>query len=116
MTQTHTETAGRAAEPQEPPLEAPRWATHSVPEDGGVTHETSSRIRPLVRRWHGHGSYLYPTEVALSTTDLPTDGTWTRAVPSVQIEGGCYPLDGARQLRDALDELLRATDKDHGAA
>ena len=89
------------------PQPPPPWAAQSISEDGGVTHEVISDLQPLVRRWSGNGTYLDPTEVSLSTTDTPTDGRWVRATATVQIEGGSYPLDSIRQLRDALDEFLR---------
>jgi hypothetical protein len=94
------------------PLPPPTWATRSIPEDGGVTHEIVSGQQPLIKRWRGNGTHLDPTEVSLSITDTPADGRWVRAAATVQIEGGSYPLDSIRQLRDALDEFLRVTARD----
>jgi hypothetical protein len=65
---------------------------------------------PLVVHPHLNGQGLIPTQVSLSATDVHSDGRWIRTGPTVQIEGGSYTLDGARQLRAALDDLLTLAD------
>jgi hypothetical protein len=81
-----------------------------------MTHERLSLARPLVLRWSGDGVLLVPTEVSVSARDLCERGRWIRSAPTVQIESGSYPLDSVRQLRDTLDEFLRATCTDHQAS
>lgn len=88
------------------PLAPPRWARRSVTEDGGITHETVSPLRPRVLRTGPHGQELITTEVSLSVTDLCVDGRWVRTQPVIQVEGGSYHLDSARQLRTILDGFL----------
>lgn len=92
------------------PLSAPGWADSSIVEDGGVIHETVSPLHPKVRVRGPNGSDLAPTDVALSVTDLLIDGRWIRTQPTVQVEGGSYSLDGARQLQSAVGALLDLTD------
>jgi hypothetical protein len=81
----------------------------SLPDDDGVTHELVSPIHPTVR-WCGPGGWQEsPSDVSLSTIDQPAGSGWRRLPPTVQIEGGSYSLDGARQLRDVLNGFLGAT-------
>jgi hypothetical protein len=93
-----------------PPLDPPRWATRSVREDGGVTHEFLSPERPAVRRLTGNGWVLVPTDLSLSASDQPAGRRWLRSGPTIQVEGGSYPLDDARRLHRALGALLRRAD------
>lgn len=99
-----------------PGLTPPTWAARSVPEDGGITHERVSRIRPLLERWTRFGNRPAQTEVSLSTVDRPSPEGWNRETPTVQVEGGSYSLDGARQLRAALDEILAYADSRHATS
>jgi hypothetical protein len=87
------------------PLTPPPWAARSIREDGGVTHEVISSVQPSVRQSR-NGWTAEPTDISLSTIDQHTDAGWIRATPTIQIEGGSYPLDSVRQLRDAIDALL----------
>jgi hypothetical protein len=65
-----------------------------------------SPVHPTVR-WCGPGGWAEaPTEVSLSALDLPGGSEWLRLPPTVQIEGGSYTLDCARQLRDVLNGFL----------
>lgn len=94
----------------------PPWAARSVPEDGGLTHERLSCARPAVLRWSVAGALRIPTEVSVSVRDTCDGGQWMRSTPTVQIEGGSYPLDAVRALRDALDDLLAHFDTDGAPA
>jgi hypothetical protein len=88
------------------PPAAPSWAWRSLPGDGGVTHELISPVHPRVR-WCGPGGWVEgPSDVSLSAVDLPNAGGWRRLSPTVQVEGGSYSLEGARQLRDVLTAFL----------
>jgi hypothetical protein len=92
-----------------PMLAAPRWACRSVVEDGGVTHERVSSIHPMAGFWPSDGVILvHPTDVSVSVVDHPAAGSWVRLAPSIQVEGGCYSVEGARGLRAAIDEVLAA--------
>jgi hypothetical protein len=94
------------------PPASPSWAWRSLAEGDGVTHELVSPVHPMVR-WCGPGGWVEgPSEVSLSALDLPTAGGWRRLPPTVQIEGGSYSLDGARQLRDVLDGFLGCAARD----
>jgi hypothetical protein len=92
------------------PLAPHGWARGSILEDGGIVHETVSPLHPTIKVGGVNGSQAVPTDVSLSVTDLLIDGRWVRTRPTVQVEGGSYDLDGARQLRDALGRLLAAVD------
>lgn len=96
------------------PLPPPTWASHSITEDGGITHETVSPLHPTVTWSAPHGWTLVPTEVTLSVTDLHLNGQWTRTTPTIQIEGGSYSPQGARQLRSAVNAFLAALAADSG--
>jgi hypothetical protein len=98
-----TDTIGDA---QPSPPRPPAWAARSIPEGAGVVHETISRDHPAVRHEDGHGWVLMPTDVSLSAIDIALDDGWVRAQPTIQLEGGSYPLDAARALRDIIDNLL----------
>jgi hypothetical protein len=86
----------------------PRWAERSVVEDGGVTHELVSELRPLVLvRVHGGGIALSAaTEVSISVVDRPRGRGWVRQSPRIQVEGGSYPLAEARLLVQAIESLI----------
>lgn len=101
--QTSTDEWGFSADK---PLPPPGWALHSINEDGGITHETASPLRPTITRSAPHGWELVPTEVSLSVTDLHVDGRWIRTQPVVQVESGSYSPEGARQLHAALTAFL----------
>ena len=85
----------------------PRWAAHSVAEDGGFTHEVISEVYPL-----GLGalpeapSQPHATEISLSVVDRPGPDGWVRAEPTVQVEGGMFTIPEAHRLRQALDDVL----------
>jgi hypothetical protein len=91
---------------------ASSWATLSVREDEGVTHERVAASRPAVLDpWASCApGGLRATEVSVSVADRALDGAWVRSGPTVQVEGGSYTLDAARQLRDALDEVIGAVE------
>jgi hypothetical protein len=91
-------------------MAAPTWAARSIPDDDGITHELVSRRRPVVRLWRSGGSVLTATEVSVSATDRLVDDTWIRARPTIQVEGGSYPLEAVLELRRAIDDLLDQVD------
>ena len=94
------------------PPSSPVWAFRSVPEADGITHEVVSPVHPAVR-WCGPAGWVEgPSDVSLSAVDLPVAGGWRRLPPTVQIEGGSYSLDGARQLRDVLNGFLVSAARD----
>lgn len=87
---------------------APAWATHSVIEDGGVTHELVSPSHPLAwfdRQSAGPGPTC-PTDVSVSVVDRPGALRWVRLPPTIQVEGGSYPLLEARRLARAIHTLV----------
>ena len=88
------------------PLAPPPWAARSIREDGGVTHEVVSPVRPSVRYWSRNGWAAEPADISLSAVDQHTEAGWIRSTPTIQIAGGSYPLDSVRQLREAIDTLL----------
>ena len=96
------------------PLDPPRWATLTVTEEGGITHERPASVESVTRQWTGLGWALVPASTSLSTTDTADETGWTRRGPAIVVEGGPYPLDGARRLRDALNELLQIADSQGG--
>lgn len=48
----------------------------------------------------------------MSVTDVRISGRWRRTRPTVQIEGGSYPLQDARQLWQILDGFLACSDEE----
>ena len=94
------------------PLRPPAWATHSLVEDGGITHEWVSDVRPQAAAWLGELNLArgHPTEVSISVVDRPGPDGWLRAAPTVQVEGGTFSIAQAVRLRQALDELLGLVD------
>lgn len=88
------------------PPTPPEWASVSVPDDGGITHEAVSRLRPTIRVGGVNGWDLMPTDVCLSVTDMLIDGLWIRTQPVIHVEGGGYSLDGVRHLQAALDAFV----------
>ena len=86
----------------------PAWASRSVVEDGGVTHELVSDLRPMALvRVHGGGIALSAaTEVSVSIVDRPRGRGWVRQSPRIQVEGGSYPLAEARLLVRAIESLI----------
>jgi hypothetical protein len=94
------------------PPSSPVWALRSLPEADGITHELVSPVHPTVR-WCGPMGWVEgPSDVSLSAIDLPTGGGWRRLPVTVQVEGGSYSLDGARQLRDVLNGFLVTAARD----
>jgi hypothetical protein len=96
------------------PLDPPCWAVRTVTEEGGITHERRATVVAATRQWTGLGWALVPASTSLSTTDTVNETGWSRPSPTIIVEGGPYPLDSARRLRDALDELLQIADLPHG--
>jgi hypothetical protein len=92
------------------PLPPPVWATRTVEEDEGITYERVSGMRPPVApRWPPVDAEAgRPTDVSVAVVDRLEAGRWTRSAPTVQIEGGCYSLRAAKQLRRAIDDLIAA--------
>jgi len=86
----------------------PAWASRSVVEDGGVTHELVSELRPLVLvRVHGGGVALSAaTEESVSIADRSRGRGWVRQSPRIQVEGGSYPPAEARLLVRAIESLI----------
>jgi hypothetical protein len=98
------------------PLHPPGWASSTVPEDDGITHELVSSRHPEVIDRGIWGCSQMPTDVSLSQRDLLIDGRWIRTRPRVLVEGGSYSLDGARDLYATLGELLTTADQDDVAS
>jgi len=91
--------------------EPPRWATRSVVEDGGVTHERVSALHPLGFGWIPEApTDARTTDLSVSVVDRPGPDGWIRTEPTVQVEGGMFTVTEARRLRQALDELLTQID------
>lgn len=89
------------------PLPAPPWACRSVPDSGGIVHETNSYVlSDAIRSLDLNRDELVPAEVAMSASDQRVNGQWQRTSPTIQIEGGSYSLDAARRLCVAVGELL----------
>jgi hypothetical protein len=93
-----------------PPVAPPGWATKTIPEDGGMVHERVSPHHPTIKVGGGNGWELMPTDVSIGVTDLLIDGRWIRTEPTVQIEGGSYSLEGARQLQAVLTTFVAAVE------
>lgn len=96
----------RVSSPAPLPLRAPAWASASVTEDDGITHEVLSPRHPEVVDRGVWGWSRMPTDVSLSQRDVLIDGQWIRTRPRIQVEGGSYSMEGARELHAALGELL----------
>jgi hypothetical protein len=92
------------------PLDPPAWATRTVTDADGITHERAATTRSTVRINIGVGWIVVPADASLSSTDTLDETGWHRTNPTIVIEGGNYPLQGARQLCDALAELLAIID------
>jgi hypothetical protein len=91
-------------------LAPPEWATASVFEDGGMTHERVSLIHPLVRLWTDTGHpIIQPTEVSVSVVDRRAGTGWLRMPPTIQVEAGSYTLEGVRSLALAIESLRDLT-------
>lgn len=86
----------------------PGWATHSVLEDGGVTHERVSNLHPLayLDRVTPGLEQCCPTDVSVSVIDQPGAGRWVRLPPTIQVEGGSYSVLEARRLARAIEGLI----------
>jgi len=96
------------------PLQPPAWADQTVREPDRIVHERLSCLRPVAYVDFVEGPV--PTEVSVSVADVPMDSAWKRRPPTVQVEGGSYSLEGARQLYSALREMLSAVDEGEPAA
>ena len=89
----------------------PMWATRSVTEDGGITHEHVSAVHPLGFGWIPEApTKWHAIDVSLSVVDHRGPGGWVRTKPTVQVEGGTFTVAEARRLRQALDDLLSQID------
>lgn len=110
--QPESEPSGEAGPSTLAPLRPPGWAASTVTEDEGITHELVSARHPEVVDRGVWGWSQMPTDVSLSQRDLLIDGRWIRTRPRVQVEGGSYSLDGARDLHTALGELLATADQE----
>lgn len=89
-----------------PPI-PPSWATRTVAEDDWITHETVSQLHPQAMI---HWPPLEPgdvraVEVSISVVDRWTAGRWVRSEPTVQVEGGDYPLAQVAELLRALNDV-----------
>ena len=86
----------------------PPWASRSVIEDGGVTHERVSVSHPRVRtgRLTAKAALTSPTDVSVSVVDRLSSYRWVRFPPTIQIEGGSYSIAEARRLLRAVEELI----------
>lgn len=94
-----------------PPPPAPAWARRSITEDGGITHEMVSTVRPLAAAtWPPtDGTDVRPVEVSVSVVDRLTATGWVRSTPTVQVEGGSFPCTQVPTLLQALHDVLAAT-------
>jgi hypothetical protein len=88
------------------PLPPPRWATNSCVDEGGITHETVSPLRPTVTRCGPRGLELIPTDVVLAVNDVCINGQWIRTRPAIYVEGGAYTPDGAERLQTAVTTFV----------
>jgi hypothetical protein len=95
-----------------PPQPQPRWATPSLPEDGGITHETNTELPAAIQDLDLYREELLTATVSLHSVDHRIHGQWVRTSPTIIIEGGSYSLSGARHLRTTLDTLLTAAHND----
>jgi hypothetical protein len=86
----------------------PSWASRSVAEDGGVTHEHLSRTHPMALRHRSDVGTVFavPTDVSVSVVDRAGQHRWIRQPPIIQVEGGSYPLAQAYLLVRAVEELI----------
>jgi hypothetical protein len=91
-------------------LPPPSWATNSVVEAGGVTHQRVSPLRPLVlaQRLDVGTAFAVATEVSVSVFDRPGQYRWVRLPPRIQVESGSYPVEQARMLVRAIEGLISA--------
>ena len=93
------------------PLPPPAWAASSIAEDRFITHETISAVEPrAVVEWPPiERDDVQPVQVSLSVVDRFVGGRWIRGEPTVQVEGGAYPLDEVVELLRALLDVTRLT-------
>jgi hypothetical protein len=89
----------------------PAWAARSVVEDGGVTHERVSRLRPRLAELGAFADSADDgldrvAEVSVSVVDRPATGRWVRTPPTIQVEGGCFSVVEARRVVRAIEELI----------
>ncbi|MDQ1247508.1 MAG: hypothetical protein QG597_1878 [Actinomycetota bacterium] len=88
------------------PLAPPSWAVRSVPDGGGIVHESECLLVPdAVHRDDVYGSSVLPAEVSIRVVDHDVHGRWHRTEPVVDVEGGSYGLEAAGRLATAIDEL-----------
>lgn len=73
-------------------------------EPDRVVHERLSVLHPEVLTEFIEEAM--PSDVSVSVADVPRGGAWQRQLPTVQVEGGSYSLPAARQLCEALLEVL----------
>lgn len=91
------------------PLPPPPWATSTVMEDEWITHETVSQVQPqAMSQWPPRApDDVQPVQISISVVDQWIGGRWTRSEPTVQVEGGAYPLPQVAELLRALGDLTR---------
>jgi hypothetical protein len=101
-----------AAPPPPPP-----WATRTVAEDGWITHETVSQVHPqAMLHWppREQGD-IRPVEISISVVDRWAAGRWVRSEPTVQVEGGAYPLAQVAERLRALGDVARLSGRSPAA-
>jgi len=104
---------GHGRRPEGGPLPMPpSWASHSVVEDGGVTHEQVSGLHPVVMPAHNGAGTAFSamTDVALSVFDRPGQHRWIRQPPRIRVAGGSYSIAEARLLIQAMEALIAEVD------
>jgi len=95
-------------EPQHPkPLPPPSWAARTVLEGAWITHESISRLHPhALLHWPPRAvADVRPVEISISVVDRLVPDRWVRSEPSVQVEGGAYPLTQVGELLRALTDV-----------
>ena len=91
------------------PLEPPSWATSTVTEDEWITHETVSTVQPRAMiHWPPLGpGDVQPVQVSISVVDRWMGDRWVRSDPTIQVEGGAYPLAEVAELLRAVGDMAK---------
>lgn len=95
-------------------INPPTWADVSVDERARIVHERLSSRHPLVSVDFIDGAQ--PTDISVAVSDVRVGEEWRRGGPTVQVEGGSYAVEDARQLYLALGELLAMVGEGEAAA